>query len=105
MGYYVSSLAMLQSAKCPHAFACLKTGKCASPSRCEAAEIDDTMVLLKNSEPLERCPYRLGIGARQFCTCPTFVALCQQKQFMNDKPYQGKPRSKRYDNEGEYYEK
>lgn len=105
MGYYVSSLAMLQSSKCPHAFSCLKTGKCASPSRCEVAEVDETMLLLKNSEPLEACPYRLGIDARQFCICPTLVVLHQQKQFMNEKPYLGKPRAKTYFNEGEYHEK
>ena len=82
MGYYVSSLTMLQSAKCPHAFSCLQTGECASTAGCKMAEVNNTMALLENTEPLETCPYRLGIGHRQFCMCPTFVALSHQKKAM-----------------------
>ncbi len=79
MDYHVSSLALLQSRKCTHAFSCLKTGECPSLSQCKAAEGISTMVLLKNREPLATCPYRMELGHSQFCVCPTFTALQQQK--------------------------
>ena len=101
MGYYVSSLTMLQSANCPHAFSCLQTGECASAARCKMAEVNSTMALLTNKDPLETCSYRLAVGPRQFCMCPTFVALSNQKKAMskasthvankktNEQPYHG----------------
>jgi hypothetical protein len=84
MGYYVSSLVLLQSSKCSYAFSCLKTGECASPGQCQGAEAHGSMLLLKNKEALPSCPYRLEVGASQFCTCPTFVALHRQKQDMRN---------------------
>lgn len=80
MSYYVSSLTLLQSSNCPYAFSCLKSGECASPARCEMTEVNSSMVLLSNTKSLETCPYRLGVGLRQFCVCPTFVELSQQKR-------------------------
>ena len=84
MGYYVSSLTLLQSSKCPHGFLCVKTGKCANPARCEGAGGNKSMVLLKNTEPLHTCPYRLEVGPRQFCICPTFIALNKQITDVNN---------------------
>lgn len=92
MSYYVSSLVLLQSSKCSYAFSCLKTGECASPAQCKAEERQGDMLLLKNKEALSTCPYRLGVGIRQFCTCPTFVALHQQKKDMRSEAAYGAKR-------------
>ncbi|MBU0681877.1 MAG: hypothetical protein KKD73_10705 [Proteobacteria bacterium] len=97
MGYYVSSLVMLQSSKCSSAFACLKTGECVNPAHCQVEEGNNTMVLLKNREPLASCSYRFEADGWQFCTCPTFVALHQQKQDMRRaSSYTGRPSLEMY---------
>ncbi len=60
------------------------------------------MVLLKNKEPLERCPYRLGVGSKQFCMCPTYVELSQQKKDLADKEkYSVRRRADTYNHNGE----
>lgn len=80
MAYYVSSLVLLQSSKCPSAFSCLKKGECANPARCQVADgRNDSILFLENTESLETCPYRLSMGSRQFCVCPTLIALYKQK--------------------------
>ncbi len=102
MSYYVSSLTLLQTSNCPYAFRCLKTGECASPARCETDKMQGLMVLLKNKDPLERCPYRLGVGPKQFCMCPTYVELNQQKKDLADKEkYSVRRRADTYNNHGE----
>ena len=79
MAYYVSSLVLLQSSKCSSAFSCLKKGECVNPARCKVAERNDSILFLENTESLETCPYRLSMGPRQFCVCPTLIALYKQK--------------------------
>ncbi len=104
MAYYVSSRTMLQSSKCSHAYSCLKTGDCPSVSKCEVAEGNEYMVCLKNSESLEACPYRFGVGRMQFCTCPTFVAVHRQKKDMRSGAnYPLRRRPEKYNNQGELY--
>lgn len=105
MGYYVSSLTMLQSSKCSYAFSCLRTGECPSAAKCQVAEGNNYTVLLKNSEPLPTCPYRFGVGRMQFCTCPTFVALYQQKKDTRSGAiYPQRRRPEKYNKQGELYE-
>jgi len=64
---------------CPHDFACLATGRCGDPEKCNVDHALEKNLLLLTSNELFLCGYRIYFGSRLLCTCPTHYAICQQR--------------------------
>ena len=78
--FNVSQTALEETTKCPHEFACLKTGRCGDCKMCEVvyAVVRNT-VLLATREPLPSCAYRVSFRQEaEFCLCPVRFGIYKQ---------------------------
>jgi len=64
---------------CPHDFACLTTGRCGDPDKCNVDYAVEKNILFLTSDEYVFCPYRIFFGHRLLCTCPTHFAIYRQR--------------------------
>lgn len=59
-----------QTTKCPHGLECLENGHCGNREICKVSYPYGTNVLRLAYGDQFVCPYRIGFGNGQLCTCP-----------------------------------
>ena len=59
-----------ETTSCPHAFACLATGRCGDREMCKVDHAYGEQVLRLASDVQLSCAYRVAFGYVQLCTCP-----------------------------------
>jgi len=78
MTFAVSEKIQKETTKCDHNFSCLKTGQCGGKKLCAVDHSCESSMLSLKSKEHKSCPYNLIYGARQFCMCPTHLAIVKE---------------------------
>lgn len=78
MNFEIPDEVLAATTKCPKHFVCLSTSQCDGREKCCVDRaLDWNLLLLQSTETLT-CPYRITMGRRQACTCPTRFVIHRQ---------------------------
>ena len=80
MKIHVSDAVLNETTKCEHFFSCLETGKCGDRELCQAEYVDGERVIFLRDRSDAKCPYRVALGERQLCRCPTHYAILKAQE-------------------------
>jgi len=78
MSLQIPESVLEETKMCPRDFACLATGRCGDPDKCEVSHANGRNVLFLTSKDPLSCPYRISFADSLVCRCPTHYAIHQR---------------------------